>query len=125
MVSNAAFAVNRDTDRERHQLFCIEDFGRRRRSRKRAKGLHRIWRTLPQEPDPAHNVVGDLRLVLAHHVLLPSMTMSDYKSNHTPLCAPTSVSSVADSPNDGLWNSHPLAGFERLRPRGWRTRRQS
>src|SRR5215471_10473331 len=70
VVSDATFAVNRNSDRESHQFLCfsIEGFGRRCRGQKRAKGLRRIWRALPQQPDPAYYVVGDLRIVLAHIV---------------------------------------------------------
>src|SRR5215472_5436733 len=74
VVSNAAFAVNRDSNCECHQFlcFCVEGFGCRCRSQKRAKGLRRIWRALPQQPDPAYHIVGDLRIVLAH-MMLPSI----------------------------------------------------
>jgi len=71
MVSHATFAVNCNSDRECHQFLCfsVEGFCR---GQKRAKGLRRIWCALPQQPDPVHYVVGDLRLVLAH-IVLPSI----------------------------------------------------
>ena len=74
VVSNATFAVNRDSDRESHQFLCfsIERFGCRCRSQKRAKGLPRIWRAVPQQPDPGYDIVRDLRIVLAH-IVLPSI----------------------------------------------------
>src|SRR5262249_23144428 len=81
VVSNAAFAVNRDSNCECHQFlcFCVEGFGCRCRSQKRAKGLRHIWRALPQQADPAYHIVGDLRIVLAH-MMLPSIDdMSELK----------------------------------------------
>jgi hypothetical protein len=47
--------------------------------KKRAKGLRRIWRALPQQPDPAYHIVGDLRIVLAHLMLLLFTTVSELK----------------------------------------------
>ena len=76
MVGDTAAAVNRNTDRECHQFLCfyIERFGSGRRNRKRAKGPCRIWRTLPQEPDPVYYVVATCEYPCSHH-LLPSMTV--------------------------------------------------
>jgi len=83
MVSNATLAMNRDSDCERHQFFCfsVEGFGCRCRSRKRAESLRRIWRALPQQPDPAYYVVSDLHIVLAHVVLPAIETVSELKSD--------------------------------------------
>src|SRR5262249_13800858 len=83
VVSDATFAVNRDSDRERHQFLCfsIEGFGCRCRSQKRAKGLRRIWRAVSQQPDPGYDIVGDLLIVLAH-IVLPSIdAVSKLKSD--------------------------------------------
>jgi len=76
VVGYAAIAVDRDADRERHELLGlgVDGFGGRRGCRQSTKCLDRVRRALPQQSDAGHDVVRDLHEVVAHTAALGRMS---------------------------------------------------
>ena len=77
VIGDATVAMDCDADCEGHKLLRlrVDNLGRRRRCRESPKRLHRVRCASLQQSDAGDHIMGDIRKVLAHILLLLPMTL--------------------------------------------------